>query len=690
MVSRDDLSFYKQFLTLIPQLQALGVDTQTLNLQIGHYIDNDEATDINTRHDNLYVFMLGLGFEFDAEDKLTGFSKGEIIPAIATDALPATCNNDQNLSVKLIKTDEILPPGIDPLDIFPNGTLFDDDNLKKANQLLGTGNDCRIDKAESGLNYTLMRLSGRNYAVYKGGEAALGNGSFGKVKYLIDLETGKICVLKAFTDPHTLKKHVEKEVSYLKLLEKSKGDFIRPKKIQPKIDGNISKQFAHFFTSMFTSTTTPSKYFIAMDLESGVSLAKMDFNKLSFLHLIKLFKGIILAAKEFNEHNLLHRDIKPENLIYDPATGKVKLIDFGFVTACPKGTVKKSKKIKGTPGFAAPEIVTCGYYSEKTEVFAIGQTFNSILYEASYEQVPSEFITLILQMIKQKSKDRLNLDEAFNYLDNLENNYLNISNKLKDIGFVCAQEIVDKQGELKEGLIQSLSLLDQVWLINNPQQVNNISTSSKPTSKLVYELLEKGIKVAGVLEVKCSAEKFNPVEIVAAAKDMLEKNNDAGNINIYSYSTLQDISASSLAFLGKQSIAVSNQNNASIKITPNHFQLIKNKLTGEIEEIDKKLKTSDVFTLADKLQYRRDKIAEFLVKLDEKNIDLTYQELKQMLNDAAKEMHHVHKYRYWFNGFFKTKQTNTAKKLIKFAEQSLKTPDSESIPNKITIAAPCA
>jgi serine/threonine protein kinase len=43
-----------------------------------------------------------------------------------------------------------------------------------------------------------------------------------------------------------------------------------------------------------------------------------------------ILKPLVEALAHIHEKNICHRDLKLENIIVDPASGNVKLIDFGF------------------------------------------------------------------------------------------------------------------------------------------------------------------------------------------------------------------------------------------------------------------------------------------------------------------------------------------------------------------------
>lgn len=78
----------------------------------------------------------------------------------------------------------------------------------------------------------------------------------------------------------------------------------------------------------------------------------------------------VLAGLAYtHQHNICHRDIKPENIMFDPETGLVKIIDFGF--AC--SSKEKLRVFCGTPSFMSPEIVSSREYSgPAADVWACG------------------------------------------------------------------------------------------------------------------------------------------------------------------------------------------------------------------------------------------------------------------------------------------------------------------------------
>lgn len=83
-----------------------------------------------------------------------------------------------------------------------------------------------------------------------------------------------------------------------------------------------------------------------------------------------IFYQLIDAIKYCHRKQVVHRDVKLENVLYDSASNKVKLIDFGFSIALAPGS--KLNIFCGTPSYMAPEIVNKKDYSFPVDTWALG------------------------------------------------------------------------------------------------------------------------------------------------------------------------------------------------------------------------------------------------------------------------------------------------------------------------------
>jgi serine/threonine-protein kinase len=67
------------------------------------------------------------------------------------------------------------------------------------------------------------------------------------------------------------------------------------------------------------------------------------------------------AVHAAHVNDIVHRDLKPENLMYDPATRRVKLLDFGIATAtdvAPDERLTRAGFFVGTLMYVAPEALS--------------------------------------------------------------------------------------------------------------------------------------------------------------------------------------------------------------------------------------------------------------------------------------------------------------------------------------------
>ena len=90
---------------------------------------------------------------------------------------------------------------------------------------------------------------------------------------------------------------------------------------------------------------------------------------------------VLSGLAYMHARSICHRDMKPDNIIYNPSTGAVKIIDFGF--AC--FAKDKLKVFCGTPSFMSPEIVAKREYrGASADIWACG----IILYACLTGSVP--------------------------------------------------------------------------------------------------------------------------------------------------------------------------------------------------------------------------------------------------------------------------------------------------------------
>jgi serine/threonine protein kinase len=87
--------------------------------------------------------------------------------------------------------------------------------------------------------------------------------------------------------------------------------------------------------------------------------------------------GALAAA---HEARVVHRDLKPENVIVTPA-GRVKLVDFGIahIEGSDSARMTTPGMMLGTPAYMAPEQLTGGVVTARTDVYSFGIVFQEML-----------------------------------------------------------------------------------------------------------------------------------------------------------------------------------------------------------------------------------------------------------------------------------------------------------------------
>ena len=122
---------------------------------------------------------------------------------------------------------------------------------------------------------------------------------------------------------------------------------------------------------------------IFMELVSGGSLGGMVRSLADPLNEVtcKRFVAQITAGLAYmHSKNIVHRDLKSDNVLFDSATGTVKIADFGTakVLAADKAKAAVASTIIGTPYFMAPEMLLGleeegqAGYATKVDVWSLG------------------------------------------------------------------------------------------------------------------------------------------------------------------------------------------------------------------------------------------------------------------------------------------------------------------------------
>ncbi|KAF5810740.1 putative protein kinase CAMK-CAMKL-CHK1 family [Helianthus annuus] len=183
----------------------------------------------------------------------------------------------------------------------------------------------------------------------------LGEGTFAKVKFARNVETGENVAIKILDKEKVLKHkmitQIKREISTMKLIR-------HPNVIR-----------------MFEVMASKTKIYIVLEFVTGGEL----FDKVATRGRLKedearkYFQQLINAVDYCHSRGVFHRDLKPENLLLDQS-GCLKVSDFGL-SALPQ-QVREDGLLHttcGTPNYVAPEVINNkGYDGAKADLWSCG------------------------------------------------------------------------------------------------------------------------------------------------------------------------------------------------------------------------------------------------------------------------------------------------------------------------------
>ncbi len=117
-------------------------------------------------------------------------------------------------------------------------------------------------------------------------------------------------------------------------------------------------------------------HFLSMEYIDGEDLASLlkRIGRLPGDKAVELARQICAGLAAAHEAGVLHRDMKPANVMVD-GRGRAKITDFGLAQVAEE--LASQDVFAGTPAYMAPEQITSGEVSVRTDVYALGL----VLYE---------------------------------------------------------------------------------------------------------------------------------------------------------------------------------------------------------------------------------------------------------------------------------------------------------------------
>lgn len=117
--------------------------------------------------------------------------------------------------------------------------------------------------------------------------------------------------------------------------------------------------------------------YLVLEYIRGASLKQelRDNGALMPARLCEIARDLAAGIDVAHAAGIIHRDIKPDNVLMGD-DGRAKLADFG-VARVPDAALTKEGQFLGTPCYAAPETLSSGKYSPRSDLFS----FAVVLYE---------------------------------------------------------------------------------------------------------------------------------------------------------------------------------------------------------------------------------------------------------------------------------------------------------------------
>ncbi len=206
--------------------------------------------------------------------------------------------------------------------------------------------------------------------------------------------------------------------------------------------------------------------FFAMELIRGSHFDQFEKENLS--HFYKILMQMLQALSFLHDRGYVHRDLKPENLIITP-DNTLKIMDLGLLT--PIGTME-SCEFRGTPSYAAPEVIRSGLITEATDIYSLGVlcyeslsaelpfkgTETDVLKMHLYQQprflgeirpdLPNQLCDIVHRMLLKEPSERYRfVSQIANDLSRLCGSTLLFENSSQKAGYLATAHMAGRQNE---------------------------------------------------------------------------------------------------------------------------------------------------------------------------------------------------------------------------------------------------
>src|SRR5213594_950376 len=117
-------------------------------------------------------------------------------------------------------------------------------------------------------------------------------------------------------------------------------------------------------------------YYLALEWAVGQSLTDYvhRVGRLAPAQVEALVRQLADSLGALHQAGIIHRDLKPDNIIYDPAPGRVKLLDFGIARDADlpdEERITRTGFFVGTLKYVAPEALSGALVDGRADIFSL-------------------------------------------------------------------------------------------------------------------------------------------------------------------------------------------------------------------------------------------------------------------------------------------------------------------------------
>jgi eukaryotic-like serine/threonine-protein kinase len=220
-------------------------------------------------------------------------------------------------------------------------------------------------------------------------ERELGRGSMGTVYLGHDPQIGRAVAIKTMA--------LTREFEGSELAE-ARARFFR--------EAEMAGRLRHpDIVTIFDASEDQGLAFIAMEFVTGHDLLRhtLPGRLLPVPVVLHTLARVARALAHAHREGVIHRDVKPANVMIDPATGAVKVTDFG-IARIADACRTRTGLVLGTPSFMSPEQMAGRRVDGRTDLYSLGVMLFQLL-TGSLPHRSESMATLMRQIVNDTAPD---------------------------------------------------------------------------------------------------------------------------------------------------------------------------------------------------------------------------------------------------------------------------------------------